>query len=179
MRLIYGKINETYSDESVVGRALLLAALSDEGISVTADDVVKDSLGKPYLPDRVGVEFNITHKNGFVACVLSMGEGRVGIDAEPSEDALKESHVERFSKKYFSENEIEALKLKRRSFSEIWTRKEAYLKMLGCGIGKEISKFDTEDAESVCFKTFLIDGFTVTVAAEQEAEISLAERKIG
>ena len=62
MRLIYGKINETYSDESVVGRALLLAALSDEGISVTADDVVKDSLGKPYLPDRVGVEFNITHK---------------------------------------------------------------------------------------------------------------------
>ena len=179
MRLIYGKTDEICSDESALGRSLLMEVLRNEGISATAEDVVKDSLGKPYLSDRMGVEFNITHKSGFVACILSVGEGRVGIDAEPSEGALRVSHVERFSKKYFSENEIDALKLKIRGFSEIWTRKEAYLKMLGCGIGKEISKFDTEDAESVCFKTFYIDGFTVTVAAEQEAEISLTERKIG
>ncbi len=176
MRLVYKKADGIVGDESGAGRLLLLETLGEEGINATAEDIVKDGLGKPYLPEMIGVEFNITHKKGFVACILSMGEGRVGVDAELAEGVLKESHLERFSKKYFSDNEIEALRSGKRSFSEIWTRKEAYLKMLGCGIGKEISRFDTEDAERVYFKTFSIEGFTVTVAAENEAEIWVGKK---
>ena len=109
MKLVYQRIDKA-EDERAVGRSLLIGALNDLGIEARVEDIEVDGLGKPYLSGRVGVEFNLTHKNGMVACILSAGEGRVGIDAEPSEGAVKESHVERFVKKYFSENEICALR---------------------------------------------------------------------
>ena len=176
MKLVYQRIGKE-EDERAAGRSLLIDALNDLGIKASAEDIEVDSLGKPYLSGSVGVEFNLTHKNGMVACILSTGEGRVGIDAEPSEGAVKESHVERFVKKYFSDNEACAMREGKRSFSEIWTRKEAYFKLIGCGIGSDMHSFDTEEVEGVHFHTYSIDGFTVTVATENEAEIYFLEKK--
>ena len=86
-------------------------------------------------------------------------------------------NFERFVKKYFSDNEACAMRAGKRSFSEIWTRKEAYFKLIGCGIGSDMHSFDTEEVAGICFRTYDIEGFTVTIASETEAEIYISEKK--
>ncbi len=161
MKLIY-KIAE--GSERETGRELIGKLLADAG--VREYEIKKDKNGKPHVGGRADIDFNITHSRGFVACVISVGEGRVGIDAEPVESTVPTERQGSFAERFFSKKEKAALERGERSFSEIWTRKEAYLKMLGVGIRSELRQTDTESLPDVNFSTFNINGFTVTVAAE-------------
>ena len=157
------------SAESDAGRMLLARLLEENGIEARLDNIKRKENGKPYLEGCPEIDFSITHSKGFVACVLSLGEGRVGIDAEPSETAYTKDKQRALAKRFFSESEIEALDCGEKSFSELWTRREAYLKMTGegfaAGIGKEL--------EGVHAAAFCLCGYTVAVAAESGAEIEL------
>ena len=46
----------------------------------------RDGQGRPYgvskRPDSPAFDFNLTHTQGYAACALLLGEGKVGIDAE-------------------------------------------------------------------------------------------------
>ena len=151
------------------GRILLATLLAKTGIEATLDDIKTEENGKPYLEGFSGVEFNITHSKGFVACVLSLGEGRVGVDAEPSEIAYSPEKQKAFADRFFSESERNSLALGEKSFSELWTRREACLKMTGAGFVAGVGK-PLDDANCA---TFCIDGYTVTVAAESDAQIEI------
>jgi 4'-phosphopantetheinyl transferase len=87
--------------------------------------------GKPCLKGEPssGVQFNLSHSGDMVAVAVSCGR-RVGIDIEKIRDNISESDL---STRFFSDTEIAAIHTE--LFFRIWTRKEAFLKATGDGIG--------------------------------------------
>lgn len=104
--------------------------------------------GKPLLPAGVGLWFNVSHSGEFA--VLAMALDRVGIDVERLRpiDLSDTRH-------YFSAAECrEILALppgeRQDAFFRCWSRKEAYLKARGEGIGFGLDRFAvTVDSHSV------------------------------
>lgn len=173
MKLLYSIMKETsHSDQSRRGRAL--AKLLFDEYSIDGDIEIYEN-GKPYIKGRSDVDFNITHSAEFVGCVLSVGEGRVGIDAERIEGAVPKERQGAFIKRFFSPAEQKAIQEGKYSFSELWTRKEAYLKMLGIGISAKLADIDTLSLP-VRFYMFCLEGYTVSVCTEREAEIIVEKR---
>jgi 4'-phosphopantetheinyl transferase len=95
--------------------------------------------GKPSVP---GVEFNLSH-SGEVAVYAFTHLGAVGIDVEwcrPMPDALQ------IAERFFSAPERDVLRRmapERREdgFFACWTRKEAYIKVLGDGLFTSLDRF--------------------------------------
>lgn len=103
--------------------------------------------GKPFFRD-IPLFFNLSHSGDYVACVLS--EHEIGVDIQKQ----KPLNEERISNRFFHEREKELLagfsdEAERLSwFYRLWTRKEAYGKMTGEGIGDAAAKdFSALDAE--------------------------------
>ncbi len=170
VRLFYGSVEKiNKGGEHEAGRFLLDSLMSTTPIREY--EIETDELGKPHIKGRDDVQFSITHSRGFVAVILSLNEGRVGIDAEPCEGAIPNDKQARFAERYFSERERRAINEGKRTFSDIWTRKEAYLKLDGMGIRTRLSEVDTENMPATWFHTYNFDGFTVTVAKHTISEI--------
>jgi phosphopantetheinyl transferase len=100
--ILYGFVSEILgytpdknkkSAESDAGRRLLDLLLRERGVHATSDNIKIGINGKPYFEGMPGLDFNITHSKGFVACILSMGEGRVGIDTELTEIACNDQVI--------------------------------------------------------------------------------------
>src|SRR5215468_3981131 len=90
--------------------------------------------GKPKLVTP-GPSFNLTHSEGLAFIAITAG-GLVGIDAEI---VHPEFPWEGVGQTFFAGEEIRAIfqlapELRARAFYACWTRKEAYLKALGCGL---------------------------------------------
>ena len=99
--------------------------------------------GKPFV-DKEGVFFNISHSKGRVACAVS--DTPVGLDIEKLTDK-SDMDIKNFAKRYFVENEV--IQLEKENFSalefyKIWTKKEAYSKMLGSALSRN-PKIDTTE----------------------------------
>lgn len=115
--------------------------------------------GKPFV-DKEGIFFNISHSKGRVVCAVS--DTPVGIDIEkiiPKSD----TDIKSFAKRYFVENEInelEAAEYSPEAFYTVWTKKEAYSKMLGSALSRNM-KIDTT---SLPIKTYTNDGWVLSVA---------------
>jgi 4'-phosphopantetheinyl transferase len=105
--------------------------------------------GKPVLawPAASGVCFNVSHSDALALCAVSRGR-EVGVDVEalrplPDADALAE--------RFFSAAELAELRRlpdarRLQAFFCCWTRKEAYLKAIGCGLLQPLDAFDVSVA---------------------------------
>lgn len=102
--------------------------------------------GKPFLanaPAGTEVSFNLSHSRGLA--VLAMTRTRVvGVDLE---HLRHDVDVDGLSRRFFAPREREAiLALPERergaAFFACWTRKEAYLKALGDGLGIPLDRFE-------------------------------------
>lgn len=116
------------------------------------------SQGKPFCKSHPEIYFSLSHSGDFLA--LAISDREVGIDIEKLREP-KENLVMRVCCK----NEIEKIYSNKNPdtvFTEIWTRKEAYLKALGTGIDRELSSIDTTD-EKFSFTTEITDNFIVSV----------------
>ena len=94
--------------------------------------------GKPYAQN--GVYFSVSHSGRMAAIAVDNTE--VGLDVErlPDESRLK------IADRFYHPAERDYVRKAddpRRAFGEIWTRKEAYLKMTGEGISTDLTAFDT------------------------------------
>lgn len=88
-----------------------------------------ESHGKPYLRDCPGIFFNISHCRRGIACAVM--DKPVGIDIE--EIQLDED----IAKVIFNSEELEDVRSAVEpavKFTEIWTRKESFLKLTGEGL---------------------------------------------
>ena len=124
--------------------------------------------GKPFLHGREDFQFSFSHAGGYVAFVC--GCRSVGVDIERT-DREKEN----IARKYFTENEYEAIYTRReKTFAEIWTAKEAYVKYLGTGLSKGLNTFDVLDGSTGCrFVSFDIPGgYTATVCLDTDDEVT-------
>ncbi len=103
--------------------------------------------GKPLCD---GVNFSVSHSGQIVA--IAVGDCAVGLDVEqiPSQDRLK------IADRFYHPNErtyVQNASDQPLAFCEIWTRKEAVLKMTGEGISSDLTAFDTT-AAPLCTQLF-------------------------
>ena len=120
--------------------------------------------GKPYIEG--GTCFSISHSGKLAA--IAVDEVPVGLDVEQLPDESRLKLADRFY--HPGEQEyVAAADDKRRAFCEIWTRKEAYLKMTGEGISTDLSAFNTVALPlSERMYTTSIDTYCLSVCSEQQ-----------
>lgn len=137
-----------------------------------------NSFGKPLL-ENTDIDLSISHCDGAVCCGVS-DAGHLGVDTE-----MKILRCEELADDVLSENEKRIFlghSAKERYFTEIWTKKEAYLKMLGTGITDEMFTVDTtaldDKASATVLSTFWRGDVCTAVCSHSAAvfhELSIAE----
>ena len=104
---------------------------------------IRNEYGKPYIPELPMFYFNISHSNHFLAIALS--NHQVGVDIE----RIKPVNL-RIAKRFFSKEEqtyvFSCPKNQIKRFYEIWTKKEAYVKYIGCGFQKPLADINMCDS---------------------------------
>lgn len=98
--------------------------------------------GKPYVSNVSNIFFNISHTRNAILCSVS-NTGKVGVDIEKLENHIpkqmdKICHIEEL--RYLNSLSISYRKIE---YCKIWTRKEAFVKRDGMGIGQNLTKINT------------------------------------
>jgi 4'-phosphopantetheinyl transferase len=96
---------------------------------------------KPYFSEMPELFFNLSHSGNYAACIVS--DKPCGIDIEGNRK-IKTSVAKRFftPKEYRWIYEASDASIQTERFLRLWTLKEAYSKMTGSGIAKEISNIE-------------------------------------
>ena len=130
---------------TVIGEMLARQAIS-AWCNIAVENIVfnKNEYGKPFVKD-LAVEFNISHSEDMVVCIVD--KDPIGIDIEKirpidlsvarricNDDELLYLFNHTPTEDDFSYTEDIALLTR---FFEIWTKKEAIVKFLGCGNSKD------------------------------------------
>ncbi len=123
--------------------------------NIPPTNLEKDARGRPYLADNPLVDFSISHTATHAFCLLSIGTKtspplHVGLDAEPLETARGEAKYRALAARFFAPSErlllSNAADIKR-TFLEIFTKKEAFAKLTGLGLSKSLATLDTANAD--------------------------------
>lgn len=135
---------------SVIAFQLLQNGLEKDFNILSPIDFYYNQYGKPFLINTPDVHFSLSHSDNAVLCII--GDQNIGIDVEdfktPSEDLIRYCCNNREQHEVFtSKNSDEA-------FYKIWTQKECFLKMRGCGITENIKNAIKE--VSITFHTQMI-----------------------
>ncbi len=129
----------------------------------------KNEFGKPFIIGENGYDFSVSH-SGKAAAFAGADSARVGVDVERIR--RRKSGI---SKRFFAENEIKFIEKSEtpdEAFFEIWTRKEAYSKMLGKGLAAGFNSFDVTGNELGCeFLTKITNGYAFSVCAEKNSAL--------
>lgn len=155
--------NREYQLQTILAEVLLRVILCTH-FGFTNENIVleRDANGKPYLKNEL-VHFNISHSESLVAVAVS--DRDVGVDLEKIRD-VNVKLVDR----YFTKKEREYISVNlpdwQTRFFEVWTKKEAILKMSGVGLRVKLNELETEDCTTV--KTFNLDGFVLSVCGEDQ-----------
>lgn len=136
------KINKMKNDSdkkrSLFAHLLIKKAASEQMKLPFSEIIVKkDVHGKPYICEKENYFFSVSHSD---RAVLFSGDfERVGVDIE----LLRERKIIP-TKRFFTENELSKINSDE-DFFKIWTRKEAYSKLIGKGFAAKFSSFDVTD----------------------------------
>ena len=102
----------------------------------------RNSFGKPFVR-KTDLRFNASHSRNIALIAVAHGQ-EVGCDIE-ARDARFASQVD--FERIFSTSEARELRCldpseQVEAFFNCWTRKEAYIKALGCGVSRPLGSFD-------------------------------------
>ncbi len=129
----------------------------------------KNEFGKPFIIGESGYDFSVSHSGKAVAFAgenADVGITRVGVDIERIR--RRKSGI---SERFFAENEIKFIEESENpdeAFFEIWTKKEAYSKMLGKGLAAGFGSFDVTGNGLGCeFFTKITNGYAFSVCEEK------------
>ncbi len=150
------------ADNMLVGAALARHMIWEIfQIPLSQQHIAYGPHGKPYLRDYPNVHFNISHSGQYVACAVA--DRPVGIDVQVVGTYRPDVAV-----RVCSEGELAKIETSDNlatEFTKLWTRKEAYLKMLGCGIAGGIRELPTGDETRI--KTSLLPNAVLSVAYQR------------
>lgn len=125
----------------------LLAQIGDN-LQISPLTVQKTKEGRPFLKDRDGIDISFAHSRSLAVCALLQkehGHWRVGVDAEPYPTNAKRD-ITAFARRFFAPCEQQALfeaPDKELAFLTVFTKKEAYAKYCGKGLGQCTKTADT------------------------------------
>lgn len=121
--------------------------------------------GKPRLAQGAGrLDFNLSHTGGYALLAVSPGFP-VGADIEAVRPV-----EEKIAERFFSAAEVKALgalpaPARQDGFFRCWTRKEAYLKALGCGLATPLDSFTVSLAPGAPARLLEVAGEPAEAAA--------------
>ncbi|MBD5095557.1 MAG: 4'-phosphopantetheinyl transferase superfamily protein [Lachnospiraceae bacterium] len=171
---------------------LLLQEIVEREFGLKPDDILigKGENGKPYLKEYPEYKYNISHSGDMVMMAYSKQE--LGVDIE--ELRIKDTKV---AKRCFVPHEYlyvlngndepvfdgcgeDKMNAERsRRFFEIWTLKEAYLKLSGKGISVPLSSFEVDVVnkcvknEALKYYTGEIDNYIYAICAEDVTDVRI------
>lgn len=90
-----------------------------------------NTYGRPYLFNHQNIDFNLTHSHNYVLMIIAY-KLKVGIDIEKIDNQIKPLEL---SALVFSSSEQALIGNNIEYFFNLWSKKEALLKTLGCGFG--------------------------------------------
>lgn len=110
---------------------------------------------KPFVEGSL-IDFNLSHSSDYFAFAIANDKNTfVGVDIEVVRENLD---ITQITNNYFHKNEIDYILnnnsndfTMHRKFYEIWTRKEALLKMLGTGLTENLLEIDMRPGEREIF----------------------------
>ena len=126
-----------------------------------------DSNGKPY--STTGLEFNLSHSDNMI--ILAVSENKIGCDIQK----FSERNFERMAKFAFHPNELDLLSFannKADTFFKLWTKKEAFLKLIGTGFTRNATNIDlskdkyTENSKEYYFYYWKADDYYISICTE-------------
>jgi 4'-phosphopantetheinyl transferase len=134
---------QTFLAARVLLRSILSSyvGLEPEAWRFEANPWGRPRIANPGTPS--GLFFNLSHKPGFVACLVGSGRD-LGVDVEDL--SVNRPHLFQIVERFFSPSEaagLRALPAERQAqrFYELWTLKEAYIKARGLGLSLGLSRF--------------------------------------
>jgi 4'-phosphopantetheinyl transferase len=141
---------------------------------------VRQERGKPQLAggfQETGIQFNLSHTQN-LALVAVAKDTQVGIDVEKLRPVNNLKHL---SERFFTATEAQAIanlpsEQQQQAFFEIWTRKEAYLKGIGCGLAGALNRVEVSVAPHEATKIERLDG---VVAADSPWQIQAVCLPVG
>ena len=127
------------------------------------------SKGKPFVKNHEGVYFNISHTKNACAGVFAPFE--VGIDIEhvrPTDLTIAKRFFTQNEQNYIFEDETNSIS----RFFDVWTKKEAYIKLTGEGFARPLSSFDVlGNNTNAQFTTFNVSSFSINACSYKENSI--------
>jgi putative holo-[acyl-carrier-protein] synthase len=127
-----------------VSRSLLNKAFETIlDVPITNVVVLRDEYHKPYIKNKSGIKFNISHTDGLV--VIGFSSKEIGVDIEKVNDSFE---FEDILENCFTPEEIKNIGFDAPMFYKYWTAKEAYLKYESHGLirnPKEIEVINMDD----------------------------------
>jgi phosphopantetheinyl transferase len=164
----------------VAAHALLRIELSKIiNIKAKAIAISETEYGKPFL-SGIDLPFNLSRAKELFAFVIGRSNQYVGIDIEQIKPEIDFIGI---SNNYFNQSEQQVIVSRnnqedqKRTFFEIWTRKEALLKAVGIGITCDLTKVEVLDGEnhlSLVGRQVSHHYFKVASVLKKDAVISVA-----
>lgn len=142
---------------SLAGVWLLWKGKSDAELAYTAN-------GKPFLKHFDG-SISITHTKTHVFCAISDECGEIGLDAEDF-GRIAPDKLDALAARWFTSAEKDAFhrELNEEAFLQIWTKKEAFVKLTGDGM-RALHRANTQDDTlGIRYITYRLDRTIVSLA---------------
>lgn len=118
---------------------------------------------KPFLRDNPELHFSLSHTGNAVLCAIDVHP--VGVDVE----MIRQRGLEHLLSVFSDGEQVEIRQDSRPEllFTELWTRKESYLKLTGDGLvgTRSMREIPTRDTDAVQFETVVreLEGFVYSV----------------
>lgn len=138
--------------------------------------IVQAENGKPYQETVPGLYFNCSHSGIMVACAVAGEE--IGVDIQEVVHNIK------IRERVYCQEEmqIDAAYDNDEFFSEVWSKKESYLKLTGEGLRREMKTLNVrklqEDGKAQWYGGRLEEEYYLYVCAEGNRERTLKVQKI-
>lgn len=125
--------------------SILHSCLQKKGSPIGSLQFGFNENGKPYLRDHADMHFNLSHSGNYL--LVALAGFPVGIDLEFKEknDLLSETASVVFSEEEFLHLNSDNAGGFMEKFYNFWTRKEAYIKAIGCGFSCDPKKISIHD----------------------------------
>jgi len=144
---------------------LLMEGLEKEYGLTEAPELAFGPSGKPYLTGHPDIHFNLSHCPRAALCVL--GDAPVGCDIEATPSVL-DRDLCRYCFNDAEQASLQASAHPQRSFTELWTRKEAYLKWTGEGLCEDLPGLFSRSVPHHLFTWTSPDGsYVLSVCSEK------------
>lgn len=137
------------------------------GISTDALEFEYNPFGKPYLKNQDKCRFSLSNTKNCI--IIAADKEEIGVDIENINNEISE--YEEIAKSFFSRREIEMLENSAhpaKSFYDIWTAKESYIKMKGTGINDLNQHMDIFNIEDHQIFTERSDNYSISICCRKD-----------